>query len=165
MLAYYSAPVNIRQTALTSAGATVWAIRSAIAATVVVHIKQIDLILGFDSSTPAMRGTFRYDFVRFSTATPTGGTAISVAQMYSGTTGTQIADARFLDTGLITTGVVFNPPFLTVGCPTTDATAVFYQRNNIPVLLGPGEGLCIRLNVLATIGQSLTGEIIWAERG
>jgi hypothetical protein len=161
---YYSAPVNIRQTAATGSGATVWAMRNSATSTITVFIERIELLLAFDSGTPITRSLQRYDLVRFSTAIPTGGTAVSVAQMYSGDSGTQVADVRFLDTGLTTTGVVFNPAFCTIGCPATDATTTKYQREGIALILGVGEGFCIKLNGAAVIGQSLSGEIIWSER-
>lgn len=161
---YYSIPVNIRQTASTASGATVLSIRNSATSTVTIFIERIELLLAFDSATPSTRSTQRYDLVRFSTATPTGGTSISVAQMYSGDVSTQVTDARFLDTGLTITGVVFNPPFVTIGCPATDATTTKYTREGVALLLGIGEGFCIKLNGAAIIGQSLTGEIVWSER-
>ena len=161
---YYSAPVNIRQTAATAAGATVWSMRNSATSTITVFIERIELLLAFDSSTPTTRSTPRYDLVRFSTTTPTGGTAITVGQMTSGDVSTQVTDVRFLDTGLTTTGVVFSSPFATIGCPATDATTTKYQRQDIYLTLGVGEGFCIRLNTAAVVGQSLTGEIVWSER-
>ncbi len=164
LIGYYSVPISIRQTAATAVGATIFSMRNSTTSTTVVIIQRIELLLGFDSATPATRSTQLYDLVRFSTATPTGGTVIPVAQMWSGDSGTQVTDARFLDTGLTTTGVVFNPPFAIIGCPATDATTTKYQRDNVVIVLGIGEGFCIRLNAVAVVGQSLTGEIVWCER-
>jgi len=161
---YYSLPVKIRQTAATASGATILSMRNGAASTITVFIERIELLLAFDSGTPVTRSTQSYDLVRFSTATPTGGTALSVAQMYSGDVGTQIADARWLDTGLTTTGVVFNPPFATISLPASDGATTKYQREGIAVMLGVGEGLCIRLNSAAVVGQSISGEIVWSER-
>ena len=164
ILGFYSAPINIRQSAATAAGATVFSMRNSATSPEIIYITRIELLLAFDSATPATRSTQRYDLVRFSTATPTGGTVVPVAQMWSGDAGTQVTDARFLDTGLTTTGVVFNPPFATIGCPATDATTTKYQRNDVVIALGIGEGFCIRLNTAAIVGQSLMGEIVWCER-
>ena len=161
---YYSLPVKIRQSAATGSGATVFSMRNGSSSTVTIIIERIELMLGFDSVTPLTRSLQSYDLVRFSTATPTGGTALTVAQMYSGDVGTQIADARVLDTGLTTTGVVFNPPFCTIGCPASDGATAHYARQDIALMLGVGEGFCIKLNGAAVVGQSLTGEIVWTER-
>jgi hypothetical protein len=161
---YYSLPIKIRQTATTGSGTTILSMRNGTSSTVTIIIERMELLLGFDSATPAIRSTPCYDLVRFSTATPTGGTAITVAQMYSGDVGTQIADARWLDTGLTTTGVVFNTPFCTIGIPASDGHTTKYQRQDIALMLGVGEGFCIRLNGTAVVGQSITGEIVWSER-
>ena len=41
----------------------------------------------------------------------------------------------------------------------------FITGSDFPkVKLAAGEGLCIRLNVAAVIGTSLTGTIVWSER-
>lgn len=163
-IGYYSLPINIRQSAATGSGATVFAMRNSATSTITVFIERITLLNGFDAGTPLTRSTQKYDLVRFSTATPTGGTTLSVQQTYSGDVSSQVTDARFLDTGLTTTGVIFNPAFATIGCPASDGATNNYVRETIPVMLGIGEGFCIKLNGAAVIGQSLTGEIVWGER-
>lgn len=161
---YYSLPVRIRQSATTGSGATVWSMRNGAASTVTIIIERIELHPSFDVTTPVTNSLQSYDLVRFSTATPTGGTALSVQQMYSGDSGSQISDARFLDTGLTTTGVVFNPAFCTIGIPAVLGANSVYKRDGIAVMLAAGEGLCIKLNGAAVIGQGLTGEVVWTER-
>jgi hypothetical protein len=161
---YYSLPVKIRQTAATGSGATIFSMRNGTSSTVTIIIDRIELLIGFDAGTPLTRSTQSYDLVRFSTATPTGGMALTVAQMYSGDVSTQITDARWLDTGLTTTGVVFNPAFCTISCPASDGATTKYEREGIALMLGIGEGFCIKLNGAAVIGQSLSGEIVWSER-
>lgn len=163
-IGYYSLPINIRQSAATGSGATVFAMRNSATSTIVVYIERLTLLMGFDAITPATRSTQRYDLVRFSTATPTGGTTLSPQQSWSGDSSSQVTDARVLDTGLTTTSVVFNPAFATIGCPASDGTTSHYVREAIPVMLGVGEGFCIKLNGAASIGQSLMGEIVWGER-
>jgi len=161
---YYSVPVNIRQSATTAANATVFSMRNAAASTKTVYIEWIELLMAFDSGTPLGRSTQRYDLVRFSVATPTAGTTETVVAMDSSAAATQVTDVRFLDTGLTTTGVVFGTAFATVGCPASDGATANYIRQGIAIKLAAGEGFCIRLNVAAVVGQSLTGEIVWSER-
>lgn len=161
---YYSLPINIRQTAATAANATVFALRNAAASTKTVYIEDIQLLMAFDTATPLTRSLQRYDLVRFTTATPTAGTALTVVAMDSSAAATQVTDARFLDTGLTTTSVVFGSAFATIGCPATDATTSEFSRNGISIKLAPGEGFCIRLTVAAVVGQSLTGCVTWSER-
>jgi hypothetical protein len=161
---YYSLPIKIRQTATTGSGATIFSMRNGTSSTVTIIIERMEFLLAFDSGTPVTRSTQSYDLVRFSTATPTGGTALSVAQMYSGDAGTQITDARWLDTGLTTTGVVFNSPFCTISCPASDGATTKFHRDGVALWLGVGEGFCIKLNGAAVVGQSISGEVVWSER-
>lgn len=162
---YYSAPVNIRQSAATASGGTVWSMRNVSGSTKTVYIERIYLMMAFDTGTSLVTRTLqRYDLCRFSTATPTAGTAITVIKQDNSSGSTQVTDVRFVDTGLTTTSVAFEAPFATIGCPATDATTTQFVREGIAFKLAPGEGLCIRLNVTAVVGQDLTGEIVWSER-
>lgn len=162
-MAWYSLPVNVRQTAATASGATVWAMRNATGATITVNIERIELSVTFDG-TVASGITARYDLIRFSGATPTGGTALTVTQLYSGDTASQLADARFLDTGLTTTGMVFNPPMAVIGCPAALGAMARYTLQGPVLSLGPGEGLCIRTNTTTAIGIAIFGQVVWSER-
>jgi hypothetical protein len=163
--AYYSAPVNIRQTAATAANATVWSMRNASGSTKTIYLERIFLSMAFDGATPLTRTSLKYDLVRYTSATPTGGTAITVVAQDSSSAATQVTDVRFLDTGLTTTGVSFGTPIATIICPETDNGPVAqYIREAIAVKLAPGEGFCIRLDVAAVVGQSISGEIVWSER-
>lgn len=138
--------------------------RNAAASTKTVYIERVMLLMSFDTATPIGRALNRYTIERFSAATPTGGTAQTPASMDSSNAATGVTDVRFLDTGLTTTGVTFDNPIAIVGCPSTDATTTQYIREGIAIKLAPGEGLALRLNVIAAIGQGLTGEVVWSER-
>lgn len=160
---YYSLPVNLRQSAATTAGNTVWAMRNNAASPKLILIERINMAMSFDAGTPITRASLRYEFVRFNSATPTGGTAISPIMMDSNSPATLVTDARYLDTGLTTSGMVFETPFASVGCPASDGATSSYFRD-MPIKLGAGEGLAIRLTVAAVAGQGLFGEVIWSER-
>lgn len=162
---YYSANVNIRQTAATTAGNTVWAMRNPAASTVSLVIEKISLKMDFDSTDPVSAKLLRYGFYRFSTATPSGGTTITAIKA-SNLAAASGADIRFADTGLTTTSVVFeSAPFAVVACPAVKGTVVYYERGDVYTKLAAGEGLAIRLETVdATIGQGLTGEIVWSIR-
>lgn len=161
---YYSLPINIRQSASTTSNATIWGMRNQSASTKLIFIDSIQINMAFDSGTPLTRSLQRYDFIKFSTATPTGGTVINPVAGDTSAPASQITDSRFLDTGLTTTGLVFGTSFLTLGVPATDSAIVNYQSTSIPIILAAGEGLCIRLNNNAVVGQSITGFISWSER-
>lgn len=161
---YYSVPVAIRQSAATAANATIWTMRNAAASTKTVIIERIYLMISFDAGTPITRSFQRYDLERFSAATPTAGTAITVVSQDSSNPATQVTDVRFLDTGLTTTGVTFGTSFCNIGVPASDGATNSYVREIVGFKLAPGEGFAIRLNVAAVVGQDLDGEIVWSER-
>lgn len=163
---YYSAAVNIRQTAVTAANATVWTMRNPAGSAKTVYIESIGLNATFDSGTPVVRTTLRYQLGRFSAATPTGGTAVTVVENDNANSSTAVTDARFLDTGLTTTSVIFESPFSVISVPAVDggAASFYAQHESIPFVLAAGEGLAIRLNVASAAGQGLSGVISWSER-
>lgn len=164
-ISYYSLPVNVRSSSTgVAANSTIWSMRNDPSSSVTVIIETISLNMSFDMGTPLTRSLQRYDFIRFSAATPTGGTAITPDPTMSSSPTSQITDARLLDTGLTTTGLSFGNPFLTVGVPATDSAVVNYENSTMKIYLSPGEGLCIRLNNASVQGQSITGFIQWSER-
>lgn len=161
---YYSAPVNIRQSTNSSANTTIWAMRNDTGSTKTVYIERIELNMAFDAGTPITRSLQRYDIVRFSAATPTGGTTLTVVPIDSSSPSTQITDVRQIDTGLTVSGISFGTSILTIGVPASDGATVNYSSSAIPIILASGEGFCIRLNNTAVVGQSITGFISWSER-
>jgi hypothetical protein len=132
---YYSLPVSIRQSAGTASGSVVWAMRNNSLSPKIVIIERIDLVMSFDSGTPLLRQSLQYEFVRFSAATPTGGTQITPIMMDSNSPSTLVTDARYLDTGLATSGVSFENAFASVGCPASDGAVSQYHRS-MPIKLG-----------------------------
>lgn len=160
---YYSLPVSIRQSANTTAGSTVWSMQNNSASLKIIMIERINLVMSFDAAAPLTRASVRYELVRFNTATPTGGTVLTPILMDSNAPATLVTDARYLDTGLSTSGLVFETAFALIGCPASDGASSSYYRD-MPIKLAAGEGLAIRLNVNAVAGQGLFGEIIWSER-
>lgn len=165
MLSYsYATKVNIRQSAATAAGVTVWSMRNATGSTKTVTIININLIINFDGTTPLAPATLRYDIRRFDTATPTSGTAQTPDPMLGTNPSSQVTDVRSVDTGLTVTSVVFKNIFSTIGVAAQKGTGSYYIRDDVPIQLSPGEGLAIQLSNDAIIGLSLTGEVVWSER-
>lgn len=165
----YLLPVQVRQTATTAANATVFAMRNTSSAKT-CFIKKIHLVAAFDGTAAA--STSRYELCRFSAATPTAGTAITVIKKKSSYSASNVTDARFVDTGLTTTSVTFEMAFAFVAAQRqVSATSVYTIDFNMggdeaydDFTLAPGEGLCIRLGVTAVIGDSITGYVEWDER-
>ena len=166
----FLAPVNIRQTAATAAPATVWSMRNPTSSTKVAYIRRIFVVMAFDGIAAA--STARYDFMRFSAATPTGGTAITPIKKRNADAGTAVTDLRFVDTGLTVAGVTFETAFATVSLPLalTGGVQAFDMNFEKPgerystFDLVAGEGLAVQLNVTAVAGQSLVGFAEWDER-
>lgn len=165
----YMLPVNIRQSAATAANATVWAMRNG--ATKVMSIRRLRLAMMFDG-TAAATTTLKYTIQRFSAATPTAGTALTVIKKRSSYGASTVADARFLDTGLTTTSVTFETDAHILALPisVTSGNAFYdiqFGRANEPYgdfELAVNEGLCIRLLNTAVVGQGLVGGVEWDER-
>lgn len=165
----YVADINVRQTAASAIGTTIWTMRNTGALTAL--IRQISLIMAFDG-TAAAATTLRYDIARFSGATPTGGTAVTPVKKRNSYGASSVTDLRFLDTGLTTTGITFESAFHTIALPVsvTSGNAQLHLPFTLPgeryspFELATGEGLAIRLNVAAVIGLSLTGSVHWDDK-
>lgn len=161
---YYSAVVNIRQTAASDVGTIVWSMRNPLASTLNVAIERMFLQMSFDALTPLASKLLRYEFVRFNTATPSGGTQLTPIKA-SNLAPASAVDVRYLDIGLTTTSVVFENPFGTILCPAVQGAVSTYDRSGIVLKLAPGEGLAIRVaGVAASVGQGISGEITWSLR-
>lgn len=165
-------PVDIRQTAASASGSTVWCMTNG--GTNQIHIRQIHLSLGFDGT--AATASPRYQLCRGSGATPTTGTTITPIKRYPQGSNTTLADCRFLDTGLTTTGITFESAFAVIGRPisVTSHAQVFnmnFGEAGSPFAgfeLGSGACFAIRVGglgaVATVIGVSLTGYVLYDER-
>lgn len=165
----YVLPVSVTQSAATAANSTVWAMRY-VTGSLTAKIRRIRLAVGFNG-TAAAATSVAYHLCRFSTATPTGGTAIGVIKKRNSYAGSVVTDARFLDTGLTVAGVVFETPFAQMSIPVS-VTGVInpWEVDFVDVgdrfdefALVAGEGLAIRLDVVAVAGQIISGYVEWDE--
>lgn len=156
----HSLPVNIRQTAASVADVTVWTFRNNGATA--IEVAQIFLTARFDGTATAA-STPRYKLCRFTSATPTGGTAVvAIKHDTAKATPALTYDARFLDTGLTTTSVVFGTEFMVLGVPasaTGGAESSILDLTSHPFILAPGDGLAIRVDTAMVIGTGLSGMI------
>ncbi len=167
----YCLPIRIVQSAASVAGVTVWAMRLVNTSTKKVKIKKIHLAIGFAGGTATVTVS-EYDLVRFSAATPTLGTAITVVKKKSSYGASDVTDARFLDTGLTTTGITFETAFAMVGCGRNlgavqnfgvDFSSGGGNRDFEAFELRAGEGFAIRLGIVAVIGDYIEGFVTWDE--
>lgn len=172
----YMLPFGYRHSAATTAGQTIFAMRNTSGGSVVARIRRIMAILAFDG-TAAAATSMRYAFMRFSTVTPSGGTAVhaNIAKKRSSYGTSVIGDARYrVDnaSGLTVTGVAFESPFATLMLPISVTSGnlvvplqfVIPNQNHSLLELAPGEGLAIQVDTTnAVIGLSLGGNIEWDE--
>jgi len=161
---------NGRITAAIGAGSTLWAMRNG--ATKTLSIRRVLLTIGFDGTGVATTSLF--ELVRFSTAAPTGGTAITanVVKKKNSYGASTLADARFNSgAALSVVSVVFEAAFGMWGVPrgATGAVATVdarwrtglesYDTFNLAI----NEGIAIRCTVATVIGDSFKGMIEWDE--
>ena len=161
-------PINVRQTAASAAASTVWTVRNGASKT--MRLRRLFAAVVFDG-TAAAATTLKYALQRFSAATPTGGTALTAVKKRTTYSASTIADARFLDTGLTTTGVTFetDAAILPIAVSVTAQTAVmdvYFERTaelHSTFELAANEGLALRLNTAAVIGMGIDGFLEWDE--
>lgn len=178
----YLAPVSIRHTAADAVDSCVWHMRnndtSQTSSPLVVHIRAINLIFGFDGT--AATNTVRYALHRSFAATPTGGTAVTVIKKKTSYAASVVGDIRGNAVLTFSAGVsnsfeggTASPSAISIfGNPisVTNAVCSYMMQINNPnetlecIELQPGEGLGIRLAVAAVAGQMLSGYIEWDER-
>lgn len=172
----YMLPFGYRHSAATTAGQTIFAMRNTSGGSVVARIRRIMAIMAFDGTAVAAT-TLRYAFMRFGTATPSGGTAVhaNIVKKRNSYGTSVIGDARFrVDnaSGLTVTSVVFENPFAALMLPISVTSGnlpvpinLVQPGQNYSLLeLAPGEGMAIQvLDVNAVIGLSLGGFVEWDE--
>lgn len=158
----YSLGFRVVQTTTTAADATVLTMRNN--GTRKVRITDIDGMLFYSSSaaTTLVKG---YYMQRFTTATPSGGTSITPAQTSTTSPASSVA-ARFADTGLTTTNVVFGDILGYIVRDTGFANTIGFHFDwaDHPVELLPGEGVAFRVaNVTMEAGVGFAGAIHFIE--
>lgn len=171
--ASYFARIPITSSTLT-AGNYFWSMRNPIGSARTVYIRAIDLNMTILPSSGS--GNAQVAFMKFSAATPTGGTAITAAKKRSSYANTVVTDIRFIltTTGLTVTGVTFDQIIgylATRGNTATIGNAQKcwqFARDNeahSPIELAAGEGLIFQMaSVSLTGAQDILGYVEWDER-
>lgn len=151
---------NARLTAAVAAASLIWALRYNGAK--ILRVKAGSLTCGFDGTAAAT--TQEYQLVRISAANPTGGTAIQPVKTSEAMSIPSI-DARFnYAAALSVTGVTIATEFAAEwGCQRQVSAGNTLLIANRQALyssfldLESGQGVAIRLGVVAVIGDSLGG--------
>lgn len=163
----YMAQIDFTPATTFADGTTYWTMRN-VSGTKIALIRRLELILAFTGTAAASVSSYRIE--RFSAATPTTGTAITVVKKKSAFTASAITDIRFNNTGLTTTGVTFETGAMTRVMHMNQLQAVafdlsFTGEGEVPKFeLASGEGLAIRANGTIVSGTRMTGCISWDER-
>jgi len=161
----YSAPLFCANAASDrAADLTIWAMRntSATKSCIITHLHAA-LTAAVAAGRGARGGMV---FARFSTATPTGGTALAAVPNATGQAASAVTDVRYAEAGLTVTSVVFEGPFSSLGVGAgLDATAsVDVIDPSFPITLAPGQGLCVRSYGGGYLtGCGLDGTVSWYE--
>lgn len=156
--------VEIAAAAALAANAAIWFVRNTHASRK-VHIRRLFLNLGFSGTAAASRSI--YHLIRFSAATPSGGTTIAAVKDDStNAVASAVGAAQQHTAALTVTGVTFD----------TNPIALFGHTNqlsaSVPVdldllseriILNPGEGLAIRAHAATVAGSFGVGFLSWSE--
>ncbi len=156
----HSAPIECIPTTLTD-GTTYFAMRNTGAQH--VHLHKMRYKIGFSGTAGATRSAFQLR--RFSTATPTGGTAVTPVKFDTRYAPSSVGDIRNAPAGLTLTGVVFETRFETLACTnqlSNDESGVIDFGEHKFILL-PGEGFAISAFGNVVAGCWLIGQISWDE--
>jgi hypothetical protein len=161
----YSLEVSVVAAASTAADSAVWNIRLDPAATKPLIVRRI--YLADSGLTTATQGNARYYLQRFSAANMSGGSALALAKLYNNAaTIAPTVSASQHTAALTVTSVVFETPKLFVfgGQQTGTASKVVHDIDltDTPIIIQPGEGICIRLLSAIAAGSNLeiTGSVI-----
>jgi hypothetical protein len=162
----YMAQIDITPATTLSDGTTYWTMRNTGAK--LVLIRRLELILAFTGTAAASVSSYRIE--RFSGATPTGGTAITIVKKKNSFTASTVGDIRTAPAGLTTTSVVFEAGGMTRVMHMNQLQHIafdlsFTGEGEVPKFeLASGEGLAIRANGTLVAGTRMVGCISWDER-
>jgi hypothetical protein len=159
----YMTKIEIVPTTL-NAGTTYFSMRNL--GTKDIHIHRILLYSSFSGVNAATRSIFEIE--RFTTATPTAGTAQTAVKKATSFPTSNVTDIRFAPGGLTTTNVVFGDPFTLVNVTNQLSYQTAFQieypeEQDNRLILAANEGLCIRANTAIVAGAALLGSIDWDE--
>jgi hypothetical protein len=162
-LAEFYAASNIPQfTAALAANAGLFAIRNGTTRRVKLQLAELSLSFAGTAAATTMQVSIR----RFTTATPTAGTALTIVQEdTANATATSVIDARCATAAaaLTTTGLVIGAPVFVAACPRSVTGGVFSFEMNRDMVLNVNEGLIVQYDTIGVIGDALAVTTYWGE--
>lgn len=160
----YLSRINVRHTSATAANSLVWALTNPSASAKSVFIETIHAAVSFEEITLLTAATLRYDLLRFSSGTPTGGSALSPVKCLNSNPTSAVTDIRSAAAGLTSGGIVRETAWAVIGCPGVQGCLREFVFKEAAFVLAPGEGFGFSLNVTAAAGLVLSGFVLWGER-
>lgn len=161
-LGEYYAACNIPVfTAALAANAGLVAIRNGATRKMKMLLTELTLAFCGTAAATAMQVSIR----RFTTATPSTGTAMTVVLEDSLGSASTVADARYCAAGtaLTITGLVVGAPLFVAACPRSVTGAVFNFEMARDVVLNPNEGIIVQYDTVGVIGDALSATFYWGE--
>lgn len=158
----YYASQNIPQfSGALAANSALFAVRNG--ATRRMKMLTMELSLAFAGTAAAT--TMQVSVRRFTAATPTGGTAITIAQEDSASSASTVADARYCAAGtaLTITGVTVGAPIFVASLARGATGGVFNFEMSRDVILNINEGLLVQYDTVGVIGDSVGCTMYWGE--
>lgn len=158
----YSLAFRIAQSGAAVADVTVFSMRNTGTRKIKINRLVGNLIYSSGATSTLNKG---YYLQLFSAATPSGGTPLTPAKLAS-TTPAAGVDARFLDTGLTTTNVVFGSTVMQFTRDTgfTYTSPFLLDFKDHPLELLVGEGIALRVStVTSETGMGMSGTILFVE--
>ena len=163
-------PTGIVAAAL-AAGTTLAALRHGTGATTKVYITRLHITISIATIGVTAGVPGQITWQRFTTATPTGGTARTAARKDASTgSGTQIIGCQDLASALTVTSVAFTDVFVAEAIPNSTVGASYEYVTDLDedefIVLAAGDGICLRTSVAAPATQTWTFNytIHWLEK-
>lgn len=156
----YATRIEIVPSTLTT-GTTYFTMRNTGART--VSLVSFEVQGSFTGTAAASRSVF--EIGRFTTATPTGGTALTPVKLRTSYGTSSVGDMRFAPGGLTTTNVVFESPVALIPIANQLTWNLLFDLNASVAgfELATNEGFYIRANTAIVSGAALHGHLLWAE--
>ena len=162
-LAEFCAAANIPQfTAALAANAGLFAIRNGTTRRVKMILSELSLSFAGTAAASTMQVSIR----RFTTATPTAGTALTiVAEDSTNATATSVIDARCATAAaaLTTTGLVISAPIFVASVPRSVTGGIFNYEMQRDIILNVNEGLIVQYDTVGVIGDAISVTTYWGE--
>lgn len=154
-----------------AANTPLMSMRHGAGATTKVYITRLHVTISIATIGASAGVPGQITWQRFTTATPTGGTARTPARKDASTgSGTQVADVRDNNAALTVTSVAFTDIFVAEAIPNSTVGASYEYSTDLDedefIVLAAGDGICLRTSVAAPATQTWTYSytIHWLEK-